>query len=136
MSVGVMIAPPGHPGSCLPRPRPGAIDLADLRARLSLRRVVERERLAIRLPCRADAAVWRARHLFDVKESHGVDPGRRGPHVGKLAAGAAEGLDQREVGAVWRESEVVIVLVGIEASTRHRSQGCNDAVASSTQQVE
>src|SRR6266851_7722463 len=79
ISVGVMIAPHSARLSCLARAWPRAVHLADLRARLRLRRDVIGERLAVRLPRRTEAAVGRAHRLLDIEEGRGVEPGGRRP---------------------------------------------------------
>src|SRR5260370_2829926 len=110
-----MIAPPNVRLSCLARARPRAEHLADLRARLRLRRDVVGERLAVRLPRRTEAAVGRAHRLLDIEEGRGVEPRGRRADVGQLPAGAPAVTVQPDTRAACRipdrERSVVVAAV-------------------------
>src|SRR6266851_6370410 len=122
ISVGVMIAPRSARPSGLARARPRAVYLADLRARLRLRRDVVCERLGVRLPRRTEAAVGRAHRLLDIEEGRGVEPGRRRPDVGQLPAGAPAVTVQPDTRAACRipDRERKVVVAGVSARTDPR----------------
>src|SRR5439155_16875037 len=108
--------------SQLARPRPRSVDLRDLRGRLALLRDVIGEGLAVRLPRGSDAAVGRARGLFDIEEGGGVEPRGHRPHVGKLATGAPVAAVQPDVRRPRRiaDGERKVVVAGVRAGTDPR----------------
>src|SRR5450631_1466499 len=102
--------------SCLARPRPGAEGLADPRRGLCLEADVVRERLAVRLSCRARTAGAAAGRLLDVEDGGRIEPYGRRADVWQLAAAASAVAVQpglrRPGGVANREGEVVVTRVG------------------------
>src|SRR5689334_17322656 len=113
--------------SCLTRPRPRAVDLADLRCRLTALSHLEGKRLAVRLPRRSDAAVRGARRFFNVEKLVGVQPDGRRAGIRQLTAGApavAVHPDVRRArGVTDGERDVVVARVGPRPNPRDLGDG-------------